>query len=593
MKYMLMIYGNEELWESFPAEEFAADRHGHQRAAGRAPGVRRVRRRLRRRRPGAGQDGDAGRRRAGRSPTAPTSRPRSTSAASTSSTSRAWSARSRSRRGCRSPGSAQVEVRPLMHEAAGQRVSDAPTTEDLLRELAPQVLGALVRRYGHFDACRGRGAGGAARGGRAVAGAGPPGQPGGWLIDGGGAPADRPAPQRRGPPAPRGRDRRRRDRPRRATSRTPRRTVTDDTLTLLFLCCHPALSPASQLALTLRAVGGLTTAEIARAFLVPEATMAQRISRAKQSIKAAGAHVRAPARRRARRRLRVVLHVLYLMFNEGYTTSSGDDLQRADLTAEAIRLTRAAARHAPGRRRGRRACSRSCCSPTPAGRPAHRADGALVPLDEQDRTPLGPRPRSPRASRSSPHALAPRAARSVPAAGRDRRGARRGAVAGSTPTGRRSSRSTSCSTASRPTRWPRSTGRSRSPRSHGPQAGARPAGVARRRRPHRRAPPTLRGARPPARDGRRPDGGPRRPTATAARRTTSTPRAAPPRSPRRPAQLKRLTPTPRARSPRWRARRGTRACGRGSPSAGCGSGSRRRRMRRRSRRDPPPGSRRG
>ena len=115
----------------------------------------------------------------------------------------------------------------------------------------------------------------------------------------------------------------------------------DDTLTLLFLCCHPALSPPSQLALTLRAVGGLTPREIASAFLVPEATMAQRISRAKQSIRAPGCGSRCrPSAERAER-LRVVLHVLYLIFNEGYTASSGPDLQRAELTAEAIRLTRA------------------------------------------------------------------------------------------------------------------------------------------------------------------------------------------------------------------------------------------------------------
>src|SRR4029077_15900543 len=114
----------------------------------------------------------------------------------------------------------------------------------------------------------------------------------------------------------------------------------DDTLTLLFLCCHPALSAASQIALTLRAVGGLTTAQIGRALLVPHATMAQRISRAKATIKAAGARFRMPPPEERAERLRVVLHVLYLVFNERYTASSGPALQRAELTAEALRLGR-------------------------------------------------------------------------------------------------------------------------------------------------------------------------------------------------------------------------------------------------------------
>ena len=122
----------------------------------------------------------------------------------------------------------------------------------------------------------------------------------------------------------------------------------DDTLTLLFLCCHPSLSAPSQLALTLRAVGGLTTAEIANAFLVPEATMAQRISRAKQRIRAAGNRFDPPQDAERADRLRVVMHVLYLMFNEGYTTSAGPSLHRADLTAEAIRLTRMLLRLVPG-----------------------------------------------------------------------------------------------------------------------------------------------------------------------------------------------------------------------------------------------------
>ena len=115
----------------------------------------------------------------------------------------------------------------------------------------------------------------------------------------------------------------------------------DDTLILLFLCCHPALSPASAISLTLRAVGGLTTAEIARAFMVPEATMAQRISRAKQRIKASGVPFRRPDDDDRARRLDAVLHVLYLIFNEGHTSSAGPDLRRVELSTEAIRLARA------------------------------------------------------------------------------------------------------------------------------------------------------------------------------------------------------------------------------------------------------------
>src|SRR5690606_39256163 len=114
----------------------------------------------------------------------------------------------------------------------------------------------------------------------------------------------------------------------------------DDTLVLLFMCCHPVLTPSSAIALTLRAVGGLTTAEIAGAFLVPEATMAQRISRAKQRIKASGIPFSMPTDGERAQRLSAVLHVLYLIFSEGYTSSAGPDLHRTDLSNEAIRLTR-------------------------------------------------------------------------------------------------------------------------------------------------------------------------------------------------------------------------------------------------------------
>src|SRR5262245_1168973 len=158
----------------------------------------------------------------------------------------------------------------------------------------------------------------------------------------------------------------------------------DDTLTLLFLCCHPALSPASQLALTLRAVGGLTTAEIARAFLVPEATIARRISRAKQGIKDSGIPFSLPPEPERAAGLQVVLHVLYLIFNEGYTASFGPDLQRSDLTSEAIRLTRDVRRLLP--EDGEVAGLLALMLLTDARRAARtRADGSLVPLEEQDR----------------------------------------------------------------------------------------------------------------------------------------------------------------------------------------------------------------
>jgi len=158
----------------------------------------------------------------------------------------------------------------------------------------------------------------------------------------------------------------------------------DDTLTLLFLCCHPSLSVPSQLALTLRAVGGLTTAEIANAFLVPEATMAQRISRAKQSIRSAGMRFDLPPPPERAMRLLVVLHVLYLIFNEGYTTSSGPKAHRTDLTAEAIRLTRLLCLLAP--HEGEVAGLLALMLLTDARRAARTdADGWLIPLDEQRR----------------------------------------------------------------------------------------------------------------------------------------------------------------------------------------------------------------
>jgi RNA polymerase sigma factor (sigma-70 family) len=205
--------------------------------------------------------------------------------------------------------------------------------EDLLRSLAPRVLGTLARRYGHFDACEDA----VQEALLAAAVQWPtscvPEDPRGWLVT---VASRRLVDEWRSEGA-----RRRREESRALLLQDhPDQQQEDDTLTLVFLCCHPSLSPPSQLALTLRAVGGLTTAEIASAFLVPEATMGQRISRAKGTLRAANARFEPPAEADRAERLSVVLHVLYLIFNEGYTTSTGPALVRADLTTEAIRLTR-------------------------------------------------------------------------------------------------------------------------------------------------------------------------------------------------------------------------------------------------------------
>jgi RNA polymerase sigma factor (sigma-70 family) len=260
-------------------------------------------------------------------------------------------------------------------------------TERLLRELAPQVLGALVRRYGHFDRCEDAVQEALLAAAVQWPGQGVPANPRGWLVT---VAARRLTDQWRS-------DQARQRREATLAAQLPAGEALapgpgdqdhppdrDDTLTLLVMCCHPALSPASQIALTLRAVGGLTTAQIARAFLVPEATMAQRISRAKQRIKRAGAAFRLPPEPERAERLRVVLQVLYLIFNEGYTATSGPDLHRVELTAEAIRLTRAVRELLPDD--GEVAGLLALMLLTDARRPARtRADGTLVPLAEQDR----------------------------------------------------------------------------------------------------------------------------------------------------------------------------------------------------------------
>ncbi|MEV6608124.1 DUF6596 domain-containing protein [Kutzneria sp. NPDC051319] len=258
-------------------------------------------------------------------------------------------------------------------------MSAGSEVEGLLRELAPQVLAALVRRHGQFDACEDAVQEALLAAAQQWPVEGVPGNPRGWLVTVG---SRRLADLWRSDSA-----RRRREEAVFAAEvedvEVPDR---DDTLTLLFLCCHPALTAASQVALTVRAVGGLTTAQVARAFLVPEATMAQRISRSKQKIKAAGARFALPPEGAERaERLRAVLHVLYLIFNEGYTATAGDQLLRGELTGEAIRLTRAVRRLLP--EDGEVAGLLALMLLTEARREARsRPDGALVPLAEQDRS---------------------------------------------------------------------------------------------------------------------------------------------------------------------------------------------------------------
>jgi RNA polymerase sigma factor (sigma-70 family) len=256
--------------------------------------------------------------------------------------------------------------------------------EGLLRELAPQVLGVLVRRYGSFDTCEDAVQEALLAASRQWPVEGVPEHPQAWLVA---VASRRLVDEVRSDVA-----RRRREEGAAAVALADERSQApgaerprehDDTLTLLLLCCHPALSPASQIALTLRAVGGLTTAEIASAFLVPEATMAQRISRAKATIRVRGFAV--PPGEELPERMRVVEHVLYLVFNEGYAASSGPDLQRTELADEAIRLTRLLHRLAPGD--DEVAGLLALMLLTDARRAARTGEGgALVPLVEQDRS---------------------------------------------------------------------------------------------------------------------------------------------------------------------------------------------------------------
>ncbi|MEU4241197.1 sigma-70 family RNA polymerase sigma factor [Actinoplanes sp. NPDC026619] len=253
--------------------------------------------------------------------------------------------------------------------------------EVFLRELAPQVLGGLVRRYGQFDAAEDAVQEALLAASLQWPREGIPDNPRGWLAS---VASRRLIDEFRSENA---RRRRELDVTMTETGTEPGAEISerDDTLDLLFLCAHPALSGPSQLALTLRAVGGLTTAEIAQAFLVPESTMAQRISRAKQMIKRSGRGFEPPPAAERGERLRVVRQVLYLIFNEGYTASGGPALQRAELTAEAIRLTRMLRRVLPSdtETSGLLALMLLTDARTSA---RTDGDGNLIPLDSQDRT---------------------------------------------------------------------------------------------------------------------------------------------------------------------------------------------------------------
>ncbi|WP_212992910.1 RNA polymerase sigma factor [Actinoplanes auranticolor] len=254
----------------------------------------------------------------------------------------------------------------------------APTgCEDLLRECAPQVLGAVVRRFGDFDTCEDAVQEALLAAAQQWPAEGVPANPRAWLIT---VASRRRIELLRNETA----RRRREDAVRYEPEPVPASAV-DDSLTLLLLCAHPALSTGSQVALTLRAVGGLTTAEIARALLVPEATVGQRISRAKQKIRDSGATFKLPPPDEREARLTAVRQVLYLIFNEGYTASSGARLHRTELSAEAIRLTRLLRSQLPDD--GEVAGLLALMLLTDARRPARTLpDGSLVPLAEQDRS---------------------------------------------------------------------------------------------------------------------------------------------------------------------------------------------------------------
>lgn len=258
----------------------------------------------------------------------------------------------------------------------------ASVVESLLRELAPQTLAALVRRAGDLDSAEDAVQEALIDASEQWPKNGIPANARGWLFR---VAVRRLLDQTRSESARRGREQLVAGCADETIADITTESGHDDTLVLLFMCCHPALSPASAIALTLRAVGGLTTAEIARAFLVPEATMAQRISRAKQSVKSSGAIFQMPADAERADSLRSVLHVLYLMFNEGYSSSHGATLQRTDLAAESIRIARLARVLLPNDSEVTGLLALMLL--THSRRDARSStDGAIIPLDEQDRS---------------------------------------------------------------------------------------------------------------------------------------------------------------------------------------------------------------
>src|SRR5258708_14938835 len=259
-------------------------------------------------------------------------------------------------------------------------MTTGPGLEDLLREFAPRVLGGLIRRYGDFADAEGAGQGAILAAATTCPAEGRPDSPLGWLTRGA---------SRRLANQYRSDDARRRGEELAASWSVPspdqEASGRDDTLILMVLCCHPSLTPTLAIPLTLRAVGGLTTREIAAAFLVPEATMAQRISRAKAKIKASGEPFTLPPPDQRPERLRLVLHGLHLLFNHGYTSSSSPHLARTGLSRQGILLARGIRAGPP--EDPEIAGLLALMLLTAARRPARSgADGELIPLAEQDRT---------------------------------------------------------------------------------------------------------------------------------------------------------------------------------------------------------------